>query len=157
MLGNMPTHSETRQMPYSAQQMYDLIADVGKYHEFLPWCAATRIKKEREQNAHQVIEAELVISFKVFRERFTSCVTMKPEDGRIDVEYIDGPFKYLYNHWKFTPNYEGACRVDFHVDFEFQSAILQGLIGILFNEAMRQIVGAFEKRAMELYGKTANA
>ena len=153
----MPTHSETRQMPYSAQQMFDLIADIGKYHEFLPWCAATRIKKELERDGHKVIDADLVISFKVFRELFTSCVTMKPEDGRIDVEYIDGPFKYLYNHWKFTPNNDGTCQVDFHVDFEFKSAILQGLIGILFNEAMRQIVSAFEKRAKALYGNTGIA
>ena len=153
----MTKHSETRQMPYSAQQMFDLIADIGKYHEFLPWCAATRIKKELERDGHKVIDADLVISFKVFRERFTSCVTMKPEDGRIDVEYIDGPFKYLYNHWKFTPNNDGTCQVDFHVDFEFKSAILQGLIGILFNEAMRQIVSAFEKRAKALYGNTGIA
>jgi coenzyme Q-binding protein COQ10 len=82
---------------------------------------------------------------------------MKPEDGRIDVEYIDGPFKYLYNHWKFTPKDDGTCKVDFHVDFEFKSAILQGLIGILFNEAMRQIVSAFEKRAKALYGNTGIA
>lgn len=147
----MPTHSETRQMPHSAQQMYDLIADVAKYDQFLPWCAATRIRKEWEKDGHKVVDADLIISFKVFRERFTSRVTMKPEEGRIDVEYIDGPFKFLHNHWNFNQNGAG-CQVDFHVDFEFKSAILQSLIGVVFNEAMRRIVGAFEKRAEALYG-----
>jgi coenzyme Q-binding protein COQ10 len=153
----MPTHSENRHMPHSAQQMYDLIADVGKYHEFLPWCSASRIRKEWEKDGNKVVDADVVISFKVFRERFTSRVTMKPEDGSIDVEYIEGPFKYLHNFWKFIPNEDGTCTVDFHVDFEFKSAILQSLIGLVFNEAMRQIVGAFEKRAAALYGDTTSA
>ncbi len=152
----MPTHSETRQMPHSAQQMYDLIADVAKYDQFLPWCAATRIRKEWEKDGHKIVDADLIISFKVFRERFTSRVTMKPEEGRIDVEYIDGPFKFLHNHWKFT-QHDAGCQVDFHVDFEFKSAILQSLIGVVFNEAMRRIVGAFEKRAETLYGPATSA
>ena len=150
----MPTHSETRQMPYSAQQMYDLIADVAKYPEFLPWCAAARIKRRWEEEGIVHMDADLVISFKVFRERFTSRVRFRPDEGRIDVEYLDGPFKYLYNHWKFTPveGDPGSCQVDFHVDFEFKSKVLQGIIGVVFNEAMQRIVRAFEARAEALYG-----
>ncbi len=150
----MPTHAEKRVMPYGADQMFDLIADVDKYPEFLPWCAAARIRTRDPlpDGAGEVIDADLVISFKVFRERFVSRVTLRPEARVIDVEYLDGPFRYLRNHWEFTPKGETACEVDFFVDFEFRSAILQKLIGLVFNEAMHRIVGAFERRAAALYG-----
>ncbi|PLS20670.1 type II toxin-antitoxin system RatA family toxin [Neptunicoccus cionae] len=148
----MPKHSETRQMPYSAQQMYDLIADIGAYPKFLPWCAGARIRDRKQVGETEIIDADLVISFKVFREQFGSRVTLHPDDLKIDVEYIDGPFRYLNNHWSFTPLDNGGCEVDFFVDFEFKSAMLQAVIGVVFNEAMRRIVGAFESRAKELYG-----
>jgi coenzyme Q-binding protein COQ10 len=150
----MPTHAEKRVMPYSAGQMFDLIADVDKYPEFLPWCAAARIRtrKPLPDGGGEVIDADLVISFKVFRERFVSRVTLRPEARVIDVEYLDGPFRYLRNHWEFVPKGETACEVDFFVDFEFRSAILQKLIGLVFNEAMQRIVRAFERRAEALYG-----
>lgn len=147
----MPTHAEKRVMPYSAQQMYDLIADVDAYPQFLPWCAAARIRKRTQKNDSEVIDAELVISFKVFRERFGSRVTLMPSVQKIDVEYLDGPFKYLNNHWRFV-DCEGGCDVDFFVDFEFKSKILQTIIGGVFGEAMQRIVGAFETRAKTLYG-----
>ena len=146
----MPTHSETRIMPYTAQQMYDLIADVGSYPQFLPWCAASRIRKRTPKGDTEIIEAELVISFKVFREGFGSRVTLSPKVRKIDVEYLDGPFKYLNNHWVFT-DCDGGCAVDFFVDFEFKSKILQSIIGVVFVEAMQRIVGAFEARADSLY------
>ncbi|GHA41383.1 ubiquinone-binding protein [Amylibacter ulvae] len=146
----MPTHAEKRVMPYTPQQMYDLIADVNAYPEFLPWCSAARIRKRIEQGSTTILDADLVISFKVFRERFGSRVTLNPDDMQIDVEYLDGPFKYLNNHWKFSDHPDG-CEVDFFVDFEFKSKILQGLIGVVFNEAMQRIVGAFETRAKNLY------
>ncbi|MCP5088859.1 MAG: type II toxin-antitoxin system RatA family toxin [Rhodobacteraceae bacterium] len=148
----MPTHAEKRRMSYSAQQMYDLIADVAAYPEFLPWCAAARIRKRTPQGAGEVIEADLVISFKVFRERFGSRVTLRPNESRIDVEYLDGPFRYLSNHWAFEAMDDGSCEVEFFVDFEFKSSILQALIGVVFNEAMQRIVRAFEARAEQLYG-----
>ena len=148
----MPTHSETRRLPYTAQQMYDLVADVAKYPQFLPWCAAARIRSITPQGAARVMEADLVISFKVFRERFGSRVTLFPEDMRIDTEYLDGPFKYLKSDWAFADAPEGGCNVSFHVDFEFRNAILQGVIGLVFNEAMHRIVRAFEERARALYG-----
>lgn len=147
----MPTHAEKRVMPYSAQQMYDLIADVGAYPQFLPWCSAARIRKRTPKGNAEVVDAELVISFKVFRERFGSRVTLMPDAQKIDVEYLDGPFKYLNNHWSFI-NCAGGCEVDFFVDFEFKSKILQSIIGVVFGEAMQRIVGAFEARAETLYG-----
>ncbi len=147
----MPTHSETRRLPYSAQQMYDLVADVAKYPEFLPWCAAARIRRTTPEGEAVVMEADLVISFKVFRERFGSRVTLFPAQMRIDTEYLDGPFKYMKSDWAFADAAEGGCEVSFHVDFEFRNAILQGVIGIVFNEAMHRIVRAFEERARALY------
>ncbi|EEW59979.1 cyclase/dehydrase [Ruegeria sp. TrichCH4B] len=148
----MPTHSETRPMPYSAQQMYDLVADVGSYPKFLPWCAAARIRSRKPQGASEVMEADLVISFKVFRERFGSRVVLHPNYHKIDTEYLDGPFRYMKSNWAFADRADGGCDVSFFVDFEFKNAVLQGIIGMVFNEAMQRIVRAFERRAAELYG-----
>lgn len=147
----MPTHSENRQMPYTAQQMYDLVADVASYPEFLPWCAAARIRSRTPEGDAEVMLADLVISFKVFRERFGSKVTLHEAERRIDTEYLDGPFKFLKSTWRFD-DVDGGCQVDFYVDFEFKSKILQGVIGVVFNEAMQRIVRAFEQRAASLYG-----
>ena len=149
----MPTHAEKRVMPYSAEEMYALIADVPAYPEFLPWCAAARIRGRRQTEEGEVVDADLVISFKLFRERFGSRVVLRPEKREIDVSYLDGPFRYLDNHWRFTPVSETSCEVDFFVDFEFRSRTLQALIGLVFDEAMRRIVRAFEARAAALYGK----
>jgi len=147
----MPTHSETKLLPYTAQQMYDLVADVGKYPEFLPWTAAARIKRDDDKGDHRVMDADLVISFKVFRERFTSRVVLWPQTRKIDTEYLDGPFKKMVSNWAFE-DAEGGCNVHFHVDFEFKNKILQGIIGVVFNEAMLRVVRAFEARAADLYG-----
>ena len=147
----MPTHTETRVMPHSAEQMFDLIADVAKYPEFLPWTAGARIRKTTDIKDGTIVEADLIISFKVFRESFGSRVTLMPEARTIDVEYLDGPFKYLVNNWVFAPHKDG-CEVSFHVDFEFKSKVLQALIGVVFDQAMKRIVGAFEQRANALYG-----
>jgi coenzyme Q-binding protein COQ10 len=143
----MPTHAEKRVLPYTPEQMYDLVADIEKYPEFLPWCLAARIRK-REGN---VVYADLIIGFKMIRERFTSRVTLSPPD-RIDVSYTEGPFSYLNNHWIFIPTENGGCLIDFYVDFEFRSKMLQKIIGVLFNEAVRRMVAAFETRARDLYG-----
>lgn len=148
----MPTHAETRRLPYTAAQMYDLVADVARYPEFLPWCAAARIRSRKPSGPSEVMEADLVISFKVFRERFGSRVTLWPEDRQIDTEYLDGPFRYMKSRWRFHDADEGGCEVDFFVDFEFRNKVLQGVIGMVFNEAMQRIVRAFEARAAELYG-----
>ena len=148
----MPTHSETRHMPYTAQQMYDLVGDVASYPQFLPWCAAARIRSRTPEGTAEVTAADLVISFKVFRERFGSRVTLFADDMRIDTEYLDGPFKYMKSDWQFEDAEGGGCTVSFFVDFEFRNAVLQGIIGIVFNEAMQRIVRRFEQRAQALYG-----
>ncbi len=133
--------------------MYDLVADVASYPKFLPWCAAARIRSrtEQDQGASEVMLADLVISFKVFRERFGSRVVLYPNDQKIETAYIDGPFKYMESTWSFK-DVEGGVEVTFFVDFEFKNAILQGIIGVVFNEAMQRIVRAFERRADALYG-----
>ncbi|SFM15066.1 type II toxin-antitoxin system RatA family toxin [Shimia aestuarii] len=147
----MPTHSETRTLPYTAQQMYDLVADVASYPKFLPWCAAARIRSRTPEGASEVMLADLVISFKVFRERFGSRVVLHPETKHIDTEYLDGPFKYMKSTWDFK-DVDGGCEVAFFVDFEFRNLILQKAIGLVFNEAMHRIVAAFEARAKALHG-----
>ncbi len=152
----MPHHAETRQLPYSARQMYDLVADVQRYPEFLPWNSAARIRSRTPRpDGSEVIEADLVISFKVFRERFGSRVVLFPDDMKIDTEYLDGPFKYLRSGWQFEDRAQGGCEVSFFVDFEFRNAILQKVIGVVFGEAMSRIVRAFEERARVLYGASA--
>ncbi len=132
--------------------MYDLVADVGKYPEFLPWCSAARMRRTYDDGRARVLEADLVISFKVFREKFGSRVTLYDADHRIDTEYLDGPFKYMKSNWSFADAPGGGCDVSFHVDFEFRNAMLQTIIGVVFNEAMHRIVRAFEQRAQALYG-----
>ena len=148
----MPTHSETRHLPYTAQQMYDLVGDVAQYPKFLPWCSAARIRRTTPVGEAVVMDADLVISFKVFRERFGSRVTLFPGEHKIDTEYLDGPFSHMKSTWAFADHPDGGCEVSFFVDFEFKNAILQGVIGVVFNEAMQRIVRAFERRAAELYG-----
>ena len=148
----MPRHSETKLLPYRAEQMFDLVADVASYPEFLPWTAAARVRSTRPVEGGQEMLADLVISFKVFRERFGSRVTLLPAQNRILTEYIDGPFKHLKSVWSFADRPEGGCEVAFEVDFEFKNAILAGIIGLVFNEAMTRVVCAFETRAEKLYG-----
>ncbi len=149
----MPHRSETRKLPYRARQMYDLVADVESYPQFLPWNSAARIRsRSTRPDGAEVIEADLVISFKVFRERFGSRVTLWPEDMKIDTEYLEGPFRHLHSGWTFRDLPEGGCEIDFFVDFEFRNAILAKLIGVVFDEAMSRIVRAFEERARKLYG-----
>ncbi|PID36942.1 MAG: ubiquinone-binding protein [Rhodobacterales bacterium] len=148
----MPTHRETKLIPYAPEQMYDLVADVARYPEFLPWNSAARIRARTPlDDGREEMLADLVISFKVFRERFGSRVILDPAAARIDTAYLDGPFKHLKSHWIFDPHRDG-CEVNFFVDFEFRNAILQKLIGVVFHESMLRIVRAFEDRATELYG-----
>lgn len=148
----MPKHHEIKTLPYSATQMYDLVADVASYPEFLPWNSAARIRSRAPIEGGEVMEADLVISFKVFRERFASRVMLFPGEKRIETEYLDGPFRHMKSTWRFRDAPGGSCEVEFFVDFEFRNAILQSIIGIVFNDAMQRIVRAFERRAAVLYG-----
>ncbi len=143
----MPTHAEQRLLPYTDRQLFDLVADVARYPEFLPWCLGARIR----ERSSTVIVADLLIGFRMVRERFTSRVVLAGP-RRIDVSYTEGPFRYLNNHWEFVPQPGGGCLIDFYVDFEFRSRVLQKIIGMLFNEAVKRMVGAFETRARQLYG-----
>ncbi|MDX8349043.1 type II toxin-antitoxin system RatA family toxin [Cognatiyoonia sp. IB215446] len=147
----MPSHSETKVLPYTAKQMYDLVADVANYPEFLPWTAAARIRSMQDHGEKVVLLADLVISFKVFRERFGSRVTLWPGENRIDTEYLDGPVRYLESQWHFA-EIDGGCEVSFSVDFEFKNKLLQGAANVFFNDAMQRVVRAFERRAAALYG-----
>jgi coenzyme Q-binding protein COQ10 len=157
----MPTHAEKRRVPYAPDQMYRLVADIERYPEFLPWTAGCRIRSRGPASdgapGDEVIEADLIISFRVFRERFGSRVTLRPAERRIDVAYLDGPFRYLNNHWQFIELEDGTTEIDFFVDFEFKSPLLQRIIGVVFNEAMRRVVRAFEQRAETLYGTGGQA
>ena len=147
----MPRHAETRVVAYSPEQMFDLVADVGRYPQFLPWCVGARV---RESSA-TALRSDMTIGFGPFRESFTSHVTLdRPVDGksgRITVRYENGPFKYLNNSWDFIADPRG-CKVDFLVDFEFRSALLRAAIGVVFNEATRRMVNAFLTRARAIYG-----
>jgi coenzyme Q-binding protein COQ10 len=142
----MPTHAEQRVLPYTPEQLFALVADVERYPEFLPWCVGARVRERKPD----LIVADLIIGFRVFRERFTSHVRLDPP-RHVDVTYSEGPFRYLDNHWTFD-RVPGGCRLDFFVDFEFKSRILQRVIELLFHEAVRRMVAAFEGRARQLYG-----
>ncbi len=142
----MPTHAEHRVVPYTAEQMYDLVADVGRYPEFLPWCAGARVRSRTDTE----VVADLTIGFGPFRESFTSRVTLV-HPSRVRVHYEHGPFRYLNNQWDFT-DVPGGSRVDFFVDFEFRSRLLRAAIGVVFNEAVQRMVNAFLKRARDQYG-----
>ena len=146
----MTKHQETKFLPYSTDQLYDMVADIERYPEFIPWCQALRVRQRKVVEGQEIVDADMVVSFKVFRERFGSRVTLSPNEKNIEVEYLDGPFKYLKNTWGFEPVEKGS-NVHFFVDFEFKNVILQSTVGLVFGEAMQRIVGAFEHRAKELY------
>ena len=143
----MPTHAEKKRLPYLPEQMFDMVADVRRYPEFLPWCVAARVLTRTETE----LTSDLTIGFKMFRETFRSRVTLE-RPHHVHVEYLTGPFRYLNNHWRFHP-VPGGTEVEFFVDFEFRSRLLQAVIGTVFNEAVRLMVRAFERRATALYGR----
>jgi coenzyme Q-binding protein COQ10 len=150
----VPSHQETRVLLYSPEELFDLVADIDRYQEFLPWCIASRVHKRDGDE----LRADLVIGFKMLRETYTSRVILD-RPHTIDVDYIKGPFRHLDNHWRFEPETLSsgvpACRVFFRVDFEFGPALLRRVMEPLFHEAVRRMVHAFETRAEELYGKRA--
>ena len=145
----MPVHAERKLLPYAPEQMWDLVADVDRYPQFLPWCAGAKVRSRSETE----LVADLTIGFGPFRESFTSRV-MLDRPHRVQVKYENGPFRYLNNQWSFEPNPKG-CEVKFFVDFEFKSRLLQAAIGVVFNEAVRRMVNAFLRRARDVYGAPA--
>lgn len=143
----MPGIRETRRLPYSAQQMFDLVADVGRYAEFLPWVIATRVRS----NSDTEMVADMVVGFKSLRESFTSRVAKTPS-REIAVHYVDGPLSDLDNVWTFRAIDEHTCEIDFLVEFTFKNRLFERIAGQYFDKAFRKMVEAFETRAAQLYG-----
>jgi coenzyme Q-binding protein COQ10 len=143
----MPRHSETRHLPYTPEQLFELVADVARYDEFLPWVVAVRIRSSSETET----VADLVVGFSAFKERFTSRV-VKHRPDRICVDYIEGPLKYLHNEWEFERAGDGGTNLHFSVDFAFRSRLFETLAGQMFDRALRRMTSAFERRAAALYG-----
>ncbi len=143
----MPRHSEHKHFPYTPEQLFDLVADVKRYDEFLPWVTAVRVRSSSEAET----VADLIVGFNAFKERFTSRV-QKERPGRIVVDYLEGPLKYLHNEWRFEPASGGGTDVHFSVDFAFKSRIFEAIAGAMFDRALRKMIGAFESRAIALYG-----
>ena len=143
----MPRHSETRHLPYTPEQLFDLVADVARYDEFLPWVVAVRIRSSSEEET----VADLIVGFSAFKERFTSRVEKQRPD-RIFVDYVEGPLKYLHNEWTFERAEDGGTNLHFSVDFAFKSRLFETLAGQMFDRALRRMTGAFERRAAALYG-----
>lgn len=148
----MPHHNERRQLPFTAQQMYGLVADVARYPEFLPWVIQTRIKSDSEDE----MLADMIVGFKSLRETFSSRVEKTPH-SRIEVDYLDGPLKHLNNVWIFEDDGDGGCVVDFTVDFEFRNALFQSIAGQFFDKALRKMTDAFITRAQALYGSSSSS
>jgi coenzyme Q-binding protein COQ10 len=145
----MPGIREIRRMPYSAEQMFDLVADVGRYSEFLPWVLATRVKSDSDTE----MVADMLVGFKLLREKFTSRVEKRRPD-EIRVHYIDGPLTDLDNRWHFRALTPDSCEIDFAVDFNFGNPVFAKLAGAYFERAFRKMVAAFEERATALYGRS---
>ena len=147
----MPRHSETKFLPYTPEQLFDLVADIASYDEFLPWVVAVRIRSSSETET----VADLVVGFNAFKERFTSRVK-KGRPDRIVVDYVEGPLKYLHNEWRFE-SAEGGTNLCFAVDFAFKSRIFEALAGQMFDRALRRMTSAFEQRAAALYGMSKSS
>ena len=142
----MPKFTENKLLPYTAEQLFAMVSDVGRYPEFLPWCIGARVYNRTPDR----FDADVIIGFKMFREKFTSRVTLKHPNA-VDVDYISGPMKQLYNHWRFTNQPDGSCMVEFAVEFEFRNRVLEQMIGRVFTEATERMIDAFEERAHTLY------
>ena len=153
----MPRFETRRRVPYSARQMFDLVADVERYPEFLPLCETLRVRSRESKNGHDVLVADMEVGYGAIRERFTSRVALDPARSSILVNYIDGPFKRLENRWNFIDAADGGSDVVFLIDYEFKSIVLQMLMGGLFDTAFRKFTDAFEVRARRIYGQVRTA
>ena len=148
----MPQFRTHRPANHSVDEMFALVADVEKYPEFLPLCEALTVRSRKERDGRALLVADMSVGYKAIRETFTTQVFLKPDDKIIEVKYIDGPFKYLTNIWRFEDRGEGRSEVDFFIDYEFKSRILGALMGSMFDRAFRMFAEAFEKRADRVYG-----
>lgn len=153
----MPTFDTVRRVPYSPQQMFDLVADVENYPLFLPMCESLVVRKREATSEGERLTATMGVGYKSIREHFTSRVTLRRAESKINVAYLDGPFRYLDNRWEFLPMAGGGCQVRFWISYEFKSAMLGLLMGALFDKAFRKFAEAFEMRARVVYGSPVKA
>ncbi|WP_459458898.1 type II toxin-antitoxin system RatA family toxin [Rhizobium sp. No.120] len=147
----MPQFETHRPVPHSPDQMFDLVADVERYPEFLPLCEALTVRSRKERDGKTLLVADMTVGYKAIRETFTTQVLLNKAERAIDVKYIDGPFKYLDNRWRFQPAEDGGSVIDFFIDYEFKSRILGALMGSMFDRAFRMFTDAFETRANKIY------
>jgi coenzyme Q-binding protein COQ10 len=148
----MPAHEQIRDVPYTADDMFELVAGIERYPEFLPWCGGARIRRRDTIDGKEVLLADLIVSYKLFRERFTSRVTLDRAARLIDVAYVEGPFNHLHNKWQFEPLEDGSTRIHFFIDFEFRSRMLQKMMNAVFAKAFGRMMEAFIDRADALHG-----
>ena len=152
----MPRFSNRRRVQHGAQQMFDLVADVERYPEFVPLCHALTVRQRTPKpDGTEVVIADMTVSFKLVKETFTSRVTLDRANLTILVEYLKGPFSNLENRWTFEPKSDNSCEVSFYIAYEFKSRMLALLMGAMFDAAFQRFAGAFEKRADKVYGKRA--
>lgn len=148
----MPKFDTTHRVPHSPKDMFALVSDIEKYPEFLPMCEALTIRSRKERGHHIALVADMTAGYKAIRETFTSLVFLKPDELAIDVRYLEGPFRYLENRWRFDPAPDGGCEVRFCIDYEFKNVLLGSLMGTMFGRAFAMYTSAFEKRANQIYG-----
>jgi len=151
----MPKYETIRHVRHSPERMFELVADVEKYPQFLPMCEALTVRSRKERDGVTVLLADMTVGYKAIRETFTSQVVLRPAESAIDVRYVDGPFKRMENRWRFDPAGEGGCDIHFFIEYEFKSRILGALMGAMFDRAFRMFSEAFEKRADIVYGPSA--
>jgi len=151
----MPQFSSKRRVEHSADQMFDLVADVERYPEFVPLCQSLKVRQRTSTpDGKEVVVADMTVSFKLVRETFTSKVTLDRPNLKILVEYLRGPFSHLENRWTFEPKSDRACDIGFFIAYEFKSRMLAMLMGAMFDTAFQRFASAFEKRADVVYGKS---
>jgi len=148
----MPQFETKRPVSYTPEQMFALVADVEKYPEFLPMCEALTVRSSKERDGVTVLVANMSVGYKAIRETFTSQVVLKPAENAIDAKYLDGPFRYLDNRWRFLPRPDGGCDISFFIDYAFRNRVLGALMGSIFDRAFRLFAEAFERRADVIYG-----
>jgi coenzyme Q-binding protein COQ10 len=152
----MPQFKTVHRVRHSADDMFDLVADVERYPQFVPLCQGLKVKgRQPQEGGRSILVADMTVAYKVFRETFTSRVTLNPEAREILVEYLDGPFRHLENRWTFIAVGDKACDVGFDINYEFRSATLGALMGVMFDKAFRKFSAAFEARADAVYGAAA--
>jgi coenzyme Q-binding protein COQ10 len=149
----MPQFSTKRRVRHAATDMFNLVADVDKYPQFVPLCSALAVKSRTEKDGRTVLVADMTVAYKIIRETFTSRVTLDQQGLKILVEYLNGPFKRMQNRWTFYPVETKVCDVEFFIDYEFRSRTLAVLMGAMFDAAFRRFAVAFEQRADEIYGR----